>query len=348
MNVVFKKGLLANLPATKVPGSFLITTDERAIYLDVDAETRIRLGDFIEVANLTELTAITNASTTALYYCTAENILAKYNGTKFVQINPDRGATTFTVEGTGNAITTVSYNEDTRTLTLTKGETFATGAELTAAVASLEQKITDAEYDDTALQTAVSANTAAITVLNGTGEGSVQKQVSDAVAAIVADAPEAYDTLKEISDWISSHSDSAAAMNTQIQANKTDIEALETLVGTLPEGAASATVVAYIQEAINTSVNPLTNRVTAAETKLETIQGTGEGSITKAAADTLQSAKDYADGLADNYDAAGAAAAVQTALTGTTSDASTALTLNGIKKFAQEQAQTAVVTWIDF
>lgn len=44
---------------------------------------------------------------------------------------------------------------------------------------------------------------------------------------------------------------------------------------------------------------------------------------------------------ADAYDAAGAAAGVQTALTGTTGDASTVLTLYGVKKYAQEQAAAA-------
>ena len=44
---------------------------------------------------------------------------------------------------------------------------------------------------------------------------------------------------------------------------------------------------------------------------------------------------------ADAYDAAGAAASVQTALTGTTGDASTVLTLYGVKKYAQEQAAAA-------
>lgn len=104
--------------------------------------------------------------------------------------------------------------------------------------------------DLTALTTRVTANETAITTLNGTGEGSVTKQVADAVALIVADAPEAYDTLKEISDWISSHASDAAAMNSQINTNKSDIAALTTLVGTLPEGATSTTVVAYIAEAI--------------------------------------------------------------------------------------------------
>ena len=64
----------------------------------------------------------------------------------------------------------------------------------------------------------VEANTAAIATLNGTGAGSVSKQVADAVAQIVSDAPEAYDTLKEISDWITSHASSAAEMNSDIQA----------------------------------------------------------------------------------------------------------------------------------
>ena len=79
--------------------------------------------------------------------------------------------------------------------------------------------------DKTALEGKITENKNAIAVLNGSGEGSVSKQVADAVAGIVADAPEAYDTLKEISDWISSHAESAATMNSQINANKEAIAA---------------------------------------------------------------------------------------------------------------------------
>lgn len=97
----------------------------------------------------------------------------------------------------------------------------------------------------------------AVAVLNGTGEGSVDKKVADAVAAIVADAPEAYDTLKEISDWISGHADSAAEMNTNIGNNKKAIEDLAALVGQLPESAASTTVVAYISEVVGVEIGKL-------------------------------------------------------------------------------------------
>ena len=51
----------------------------------------------------------------------------------------------------------------------------------------------------------------------------VEKIVTDEVAKIVADAPEDFDTLKEMSDWISQHEDSVAAMNSAIQQNATDI-----------------------------------------------------------------------------------------------------------------------------
>ena len=56
----------------------------------------------------------------------------------------------------------------------------------------------------------------------------VSSTVAAEVAKIVADAPEDFDTLKEMSDWISQHEDSAAAMNSSILKNKGDIEALQT------------------------------------------------------------------------------------------------------------------------
>lgn len=91
---------------------------------------------------------------------------------------------------------------------------------------ALEQKITDSTYDDTEIQAKVSANETAIGVLNGTGEGSVAKKVSDEIAKVVAGADESMDTLKEVSDWISNHADSAAAMQTKINANENAINTL--------------------------------------------------------------------------------------------------------------------------
>lgn len=139
-NVAFKKGLLANLPETYAEGTFYVTTDERAIYLDVDGSTRIRIGDFQEFATLQALQANTNPSTTALYYITGSNVLAKWNGTSYVRINLDTGATSIEVVGSGNAVTAASYDAGTRKLTLTMGETFAKPADV-------DEKITEAIGD---------------------------------------------------------------------------------------------------------------------------------------------------------------------------------------------------------
>ena len=58
----------------------------------------------------------------------------------------------------------------------------------------------------------------------------ILNQITSAVAAkiaeVVANAPEDLDTLKEIADWIKTHANDAAAMNTQITENKNNIAAL--------------------------------------------------------------------------------------------------------------------------
>lgn len=91
----------------------------------------------------------------------------------------------------------------------------------------------------------------AVSELTNDSDYQTASDVATAVAEIVADAPEAYDTLKEIADWISSHADSAATMNSNITTNASDIAELKALIGELPETATSTTVIAYISEMIN-------------------------------------------------------------------------------------------------
>lgn len=74
----------------------------------------------------------------------------------------------------------------------------------------------------------IEANETAISTLNGTGDGSVKKAVSDGIAEVVAGAPEDFDTLKEMSDWISGHENDASAMNSAIKDNKSAITTLQT------------------------------------------------------------------------------------------------------------------------
>ena len=108
-NVLFKKGLLANLPSTKVEGTIYVTTDERAMYLDVSNSERIRLGDFIEVANIAALPKA-GANVSALYYAADENVLAKWSGSAWVQINPDNW---FEIKSFAQSLTSATDNNIT-------------------------------------------------------------------------------------------------------------------------------------------------------------------------------------------------------------------------------------------
>lgn len=259
--VVFKKGLLANLPAEKAAGTIYVTTDERAMYLDVDASTRVRIGDFQEFAALTALQANTNPSTTALYYVADVNVLAKWDGSKYVQINLDTGATSVAKTGSGNALAAPSYDPATRKLTFTtvalptsddvdaaidaKVGELKIGEETFATVKAYVDKKTDGIATDAALETLTGRVTTAegkIDTLNGdkTKEGSVDKKIDDAIKAL--DLANTYDA-KGAADG----KDAAiAAAKKAGDDAQTAVDTLAGKVGTVAEG---KTVVQMIEEA---------------------------------------------------------------------------------------------------
>ena len=69
----------------------------------------------------------------------------------------------------------------------------------------------------------------AIDTLNGIGEGSVRDTVADALATIVAQAPEDFDTLKEIADWIANDETGTLDLISRMEKAEADIEDLKPL-----------------------------------------------------------------------------------------------------------------------
>ena len=174
-------------------------------------------------------------------------------------------------------------------------------------------------YDDTEVRGLVQGNTDAIAVTDGkvntligedTGK-SVRAITLEEVAKILNDNDSSdIDTLEEIAAWIASHPDSVAELNAKISENETAINNLKALVGTLPQGETSATIVAYIEK--------LTSALSARVTTIEGNIGTGkvddriatakEEAITTAAADATtkantaeSNAKTYADDLVAGF-----------------------------------------------
>lgn len=91
--VKFLRGTLANMPTDKTDGNIYITTDERGMYIDYNDGTelkRIRIGDLLEFERWSDISAQSPTgtySTSALYYAKQENILGKWDGTSWTQIN---------------------------------------------------------------------------------------------------------------------------------------------------------------------------------------------------------------------------------------------------------------------
>lgn len=157
------------------------------------------------------------------------------------------------------------------------------------------QMITEATYDDTALAGRVTAiegdylTSNDKTALETKMAEDIATAKTEAITAVLGEAvPEDFDTLKEVAEWIQSDTTASAQLITRVTniendylkgADKTalqgEIDALEALVGSLPEGAASTTVVAYIQEVVDalkigdyakaSDLTALANRVQALE-----------------------------------------------------------------------------------
>lgn len=151
----------------------------------------------------------------------------------------------------------------------TQGETAATGlyALIEAAQKQADKGVADAKTaddkavaaqtdidalevvvgtDDTeGLRKRIKTNETNIATLVGKDTNKSARDIaSEEVVKVVANAPEAYDTLKEIADWISSHGTDATSMNSAIKA----LQAI--LVGFGTGEDETATVKAYVDGAI--------------------------------------------------------------------------------------------------
>ena len=140
---------------------------------------------------------------------------------------------------------------------------------------------------DTALDGRLTTAEGAIATLNGNAstEGSVLNTVNTRIADVVAEAPEAFDTLKEIADWIGTHSTSALEMQQDITDNADAIASLQDTITDENTGLAATrtqmtTAVTNLDgrlDAIDggtalTGAKTLATRVSEAESAITTLQ----------------------------------------------------------------------------
>lgn len=273
--VNFKKGLLANLPATNTAGTFYVTTDERAMYLDVDASTRIRLGDFQEFTTVDALKANANPNTSALYYISDINCLAKWNGSEYIQINKDTGMTSIEVTGDGNAITAAVYDATGRKLTLTKGATYMTAADvdgkISTAVGTLGSDAQGNPYANVKAyvdaKTSGIASESALTELSGRVDTAVGKITAlETATAEGGTVSNAIKNAQTAADAAQTAADKAQAAADKAQG---EVDALEVKVGTIADG---KTVAGLISDAKTAADNAQAD-ADAAQADVDALEG---------------------------------------------------------------------------
>ena len=266
--VFFKRGSYENYTKiqNKDANTLYITTDEGGIYLGSK-----RLGDYILVNSVDDLANYAVKSTGALYYAQKENVLARWNGSGWVQINA--AGLRKVVQGEGDIVTSVSVDESAdgteRVVSVTR-ELLAENATFKGVadrVASAEQKIaalvgetvpgkTLADQIAEAVAPAMQAAEAADAKAQGAVNVNDQQQV--AIETLQGDMEEAQGAI--------------ATVDSRISTAKTEILGAGH-TGTVKEAAAAAKAAQDDVDALEGEHDLLKARVQTNENNIQTLQG---------------------------------------------------------------------------
>lgn len=282
-------GLKANLPAVREQ-AFYLTTDSRELYF----------GDKLYTEPVRFVPKRETAPAQGVLYILPSGLGEVYDGSAWKTV----------IKPTVTKIEAGVTDEQIATAKAVKDyvDNLVTGGIGALGALAKKDEVTETELGDALKKKINDAAAQASTLVGEDASKSARAIAAEEVAKIVDGADSSFDTLKEIADWISGHKTDAASMNSAIKA-------LEDIVNGIGGEGEPATVVAYVTAAIDAlkigdyakaaDLTAAVARVSTLETKMETVNG-GEdvdGSIAKA----LKDAKAYADGLAANYDAKGAA-----------------------------------------
>ena len=248
---------------------------------DLATKAEVKAVDDKADANKASIDAINNADTGILK--TAKD----YADSKVKDLADGAVATNTSAIATlnGDETTAGSVKKAVKDASDTINAKIGTVAEGKTVVQMIEDAKTASTYDDTEIRGLIQDNADAIeahktaidnkvTTLVGTDtDKSVRTIANEELAAqlIPENAKESLDTLTEIAAWIQSHPDDASAMNAAITA-------LQTLVGTIPEGATATDIVNYIKELVDAEKTRATGSESGVDTRLGSVETkVGEG-----------------------------------------------------------------------
>ena len=341
--IKFLRGNVANLPQNATAGALYFTKDE-GIYLGMDDGSYHRYGDFITVTDVKALPA-TGAHATCMYYCTAENILARYDSVKgWIQINKQPtaeemktllglGSAAYTdasaYDAAGSADAVRAYvgvipndeNGDPIAASVVayinkKTDGIATSGNLEA----LGARVTTAEGEIDALQEALPGK-------SDVGHKHVKDDITDFAHTHIAEeitdldaTIKAYDyaTKGEAQGYANAKDEAIAEAK---KAGTDAADALDAYKGEMVTALAGkqSLIPENTYDAHGAAAQALVDAKTYADglndvvqDALEVLYGEGDGSVSKALADAKEYAEgyveEYTNSIAGNYDISGAAA----------------------------------------
>ena len=290
----FRKGTYAQINAAdKVAGTIYIAKDEKAMYVDVDASTRIRIGDFIRVDTVKDITP--PYSTSSLYYVENDNALLKYDGSHWKQVN-----------GTDDLADRITAVEDQ-------------AATNKSDISTLKTDVSTLKTDVSGLKTTVGGensglvkDVADLKAAIGMDQSGSASGIGSTVAQLVKDLDALEGTVGTQGNTISEHTGKISALETAsaTHALKTDVSATKTAIlgkadggadfnGTVKgayekadaaktqadKGVADAATAQTKANANEQAISGLTSRVTALDNAT-----TGEVPLLKARVQTLENA----------------------------------------------------------
>ena len=294
----FLKGNYSSLSTKAITeGQVLICGDTGEMFVDVAADKRVKIGDFVVVSTVEALEALdaTVVPTSRLYYVEDGNILARSNGTGWVQINKQKNlaelggvsAITYATDkaalvnaDTDNA--TAISNLETYVGTFThetaktvveyinaKTDGIATSGNLEA----LGTRVTAAEGEIDALQAAIGEGGSVTVAIADAKKAGTDASAAAATAQATADSKTTmaeveaknYATKTEAQGYADAKDSAISAAKAAADAAQADVDALETKVGTIPENKTVVQMIADAQEAATYDDTALVGRVSTIE-----------------------------------------------------------------------------------
>lgn len=339
----FRKGTHAKLlEQSKVAGTIYVTTDEKAMYVDIDNNTRIRLGQTVNFATLSEFQTFLNTtippySTEAFYYIEDKNALLRWkssSGTtavggsdtkgEWIQINSTQAVT--------EAITEVSGRVSTLEGTV--------GSATTGLVKDVNDLKTTVGNSNSGLVKAVADNAGDIKDLQdaiGMGEGSTTGSIGATVSQLVKDLDQAESDIDALEGTVSGHTSTLSDHTAAIAANAKAIADQATA------DAAKYATIASLNQEIQDRQGAIAQEVIDrnAKVKEETDRATGAESALSGRITSLETA-DYQNSTQVGNAIDAKITAARTLITKEIDDDVAALKAEVVKDYATKSELTAV------